>query len=96
MDKMWDVSAGRLRVGKEGVWPVEASCVLVEGDERWVLDDLPAEFNEQAYMWQWEHGVDGNSDRRWERQCSGWKPGTAEVQLGTVDWMGSMWGQKAD
>ena len=25
------------------VWPVEASGVLVDGEERWVLDELPAE-----------------------------------------------------
>ena len=34
LDKVWDVSAGRLRVGKGGVWPVEANCVLAEGEER--------------------------------------------------------------
>ena len=52
LDKVWDASTGRLRVGKGGVWPVEASCVLVEGEESWVLDELPAELNarEQAYM----------------------------------------------
>ena len=49
-DKVWDASAGRLRVGKGGVGPVEASYVLVEGEERWVLDELPAELSEQAYM----------------------------------------------
>ena len=38
------------RVGRR-VWPVEASCVLVEGEERWVMDQLPAELNEQADMW---------------------------------------------
>ena len=64
LDKVWDASAGRLRVGKGGVWLVEASCVLVEGEERWVLDELPAELTEQAYMslswdekWTWNHLV---------------------------------------
>ena len=52
LDKVWDASAERWRVGKGGVWPVGASCVLVEGEERWVLDELPAELSEQAYMWQ--------------------------------------------
>ena len=28
LDKVWGASAGRLRVGKGGVWPVEASCVI--------------------------------------------------------------------
>jgi hypothetical protein len=32
----------RWRVSKGDVWPVEASCVMVEGEERWVLDELPA------------------------------------------------------
>ena len=51
-DKVWDASAERWRVGKGGVWPVVASCVLVEGEERWVLDELPTEpsHGEQAYM----------------------------------------------
>ena len=60
-----------------------------------MLDELPAELSEQAYMWQWEHGMDGDSNRRREWQCSGWKPGATEVQLGTVNWVGSMWEQEA-
>ena len=31
----------RWRIGKGGGWPVGASCVLVGGEERWVLDGLP-------------------------------------------------------
>ena len=50
LGKVWDVSAGRWRVSKGGVWPVEANCVLVGGGERWVLDQLPTELNEQTYM----------------------------------------------
>ena len=34
LDRVWDTSAERWRVGKGGVWPVEASCVVVEGVER--------------------------------------------------------------
>ena len=34
LDKVWDASAERWRVSKGGVWPVEASRVLVEGEER--------------------------------------------------------------
>ena len=96
LDKVWDASAGRWRVSKGGVWPVEASCVMVGGEERWVLDELPAELSEQAYMtlWQWEQGEDGGSNRRQEWLCSGWKPGAEEEQLGTVDWVGSLWEQK--
>ena len=69
LGKVWDASAERWRVDTGGVWPVEASCVLVEGEERWVLDELPAELSEQAYMWQWEQGVDGEHDRRQEWLC---------------------------
>ena len=50
LDKVWNASTERLRVGKGGAWPVEASCVMVEGEERWVLDELPAELSEQACM----------------------------------------------
>ena len=46
LNKVWDASARRLRVGKGGVWPVETRCVLVEGEERRVLDELPGELSE--------------------------------------------------
>ena len=78
LGKVWDDSAERWRVGKGGPWPVEASCVMVEDEERWVLDELPAELSKQAYMWQWEQGVDGDDNQRQEWQCSGWRPGTEE------------------
>ena len=39
LTKVWDGLAERWEVGTVGVWPVEASCVLVGGEERWVLDD---------------------------------------------------------
>ena len=67
---------------------MEASYVLVDGEERWVLDELLAELSEQAYMCQREQGVDGEDDRRQGWLCSGWSPGAAEEQLGIVDWMG--------
>ena len=51
---------------------------MVEGEERWVLDELPAELSEQAYMWQWEQGVDGDGNQKQEWQCSGWRPGAEE------------------
>ena len=94
LEKVWDDSAERWRVGKGRVWPVEASCVMVDGEERWVLDELPAELSEQAYMWQWEQGVDGSDEQRQEWQCSGWRPGVQEKQLGTVEWIGSPWEQQ--
>ena len=62
-----------------------ASCILVGGGERWVLDELPTELNEQAYMWQREQGMDGGDDRRQEWLCSGWRRGADGEQLGTVD-----------
>ena len=58
------------------------------------MDELPAELNEQAYMWQREQGVDGEDDRRQEWLCSGWRSGANEEQLGTVDWVGELWEQK--
>ena len=61
-----------------------------------MLDELPAELNEQAYMWQWEQGADGDSNRRQEWLCPGRKPGKEEEQLGTMDWIGSLWEQKGD
>ena len=88
LDKVWDASAERWRVATGGMWPVEASCALVEGGERWVLDELPAKLSGQAYMWQRGQGVDGEDDRRQGWLCSGWRPGAEEEQLGTVDWMG--------
>jgi hypothetical protein len=42
--------------------------VLVEGEERWVLDELPAQLSEQAYMWQREHELD--EDRTGSRNGS--------------------------
>ena len=94
LDKVWDASAGRWRVSKGGVWLVEARCVLVEGEESWVLDQLPAELSEQAYMWQWEQGVDGDNSWRPEWMCSGGKPGAGEEQPGTMDWVSESWEQK--
>ena len=35
---------------KDGVWPVEASCVMTEEGQRWLLDALPAELSEQVFM----------------------------------------------
>ena len=54
---------------------MEASCVLAEGEERWVLDQQPAELSGQAYMWQWEQGVDWRGTWGQEWMCSGWRPG---------------------
>ena len=81
LDTVWDESAGRYRVDKGGVWPVVASFVLVDGEERWVLDELPAQLSEQAYMWQRENELDEDRDWEQEWQCSGWRPGAEEEQL---------------
>ena len=29
------------------------------------MTELPAELSEQAYMWQWEQGVDGGWGQEW-------------------------------
>ena len=47
--KVWDATTERWRVDAGGVWQVEASCVLADGAERWVLDELPAELNELEF-----------------------------------------------
>ena len=82
LDKVWDEAAGRLRVeeGGCGQWR-QAVCWSTGGEERWVLDEVPAELSEQAYMWQMEEGLDGSSTGRIEWSCPGWKPGAEEEQL---------------
>ena len=50
-----------------------------------VLDELPVELSEQAYIWQWEQGVDWDGTWRQEWMRSGWRPGAGEEQSGTVD-----------
>ena len=61
----------------------------------WGFRPVPAlELSEQAYMWQWEQGVDGDDNQRQEWQCSGWMPGAEEEQMNTVDWTGSPWEQQ--
>ena len=37
--KVRDTATGRNRVQKGGMWPVEASCILVDGEERWMSVD---------------------------------------------------------
>ena len=59
-----------------------------------MLDELPAELSEQAYMWPSEQGVDGEDGRRQGWLCSGWRPGAVEEQLGNVDWIGEPWEQQ--
>ena len=94
LGKVWDASAERWRVGIGGVWPVEAICILVDGEERWVLslDGLPAELSEQAHMWQREQGADGEDDRMQEWMCSEWRrrPGLVQLRSSWVLWIG--WG----
>ena len=68
--------------------------MLVDGEERWVLDGVPAELSEQAYMWQREEGLDGSSTGRIDWSCSGWKPGAEEEQIGTVCWKGIVTGRR--
>ena len=57
MTKMWDTSIERGRVQEGGVWPVEASCVVLEEGQRWLLDALPAELSEQVFMQLREEGL---------------------------------------
>ena len=46
LTKVWDTSTERSRMQKGGVWPVGASCVMLEEGQRWLLDALPAELSE--------------------------------------------------
>jgi hypothetical protein len=95
LTKVWDTSTERSRVQKGGVWPVEASCVAVEGGQRWLLDALPAELSEQVFMQLREQGQEHTLDGQKERGCSDWSPGVTEDQEGTVCWKGGSWSQQA-
>jgi ribonuclease HI len=95
LTKVWDTSTERSRVQKGGVWPVEASCVAVEGGQRWLLDALPAELSEQVFMQLREQGQEHTLDGQKEWGCSDWNPGVSEDQEGTVCWKGGSWGQQA-
>ena len=48
--KVWDTSTERSRAQKGGVWPVEASYVVLEEGQRWLLDALPTKLSEQVSM----------------------------------------------
>ena len=84
--KVWDASTEWWGVGTGGVWPVEASGILVDGAERWVLDELPAELSEQAYMWQGEQGMGGEDDRRQEWLCTNTKANYKSVLTNPCSW----------
>ena len=62
MTKVWDSSTERNRVHKGGVWPVEASCVVLEEGQRWLLDALPAELSEQVFMQMREEGLEHSQE----------------------------------
>ena len=59
LTKAWDTPTERNRVQKGGVWPVEASCVMTEEGQRWLLDALPAELGAQAGIHATEGGRAG-------------------------------------
>ena len=95
LTKVWDTSTERSRVQKGGVWPVEASCVMLEEGQRWLLDALPAELSEQVFMQLREQGQEHSLEGQQEWGCSHWKPGVPEEQDGTVCWKGESWSQQA-
>ena len=66
----WDQYTDRDRVYTGGVWPVEATCVILEGEERWLIDELPADLSEQVFMQQRELGVENDPDWRKEWELS--------------------------
>ena len=86
LTKVWDTSAEGSGAQKGGVWPVEASCVILEEGQRWLLDALPAELNEQVFMQLREQGQEHSPEGHQEWGCSDWIPGVPEEQDGTVCW----------
>ena len=94
--KVWDESTERSmrRVQGGGVWPVEASCVMLEEGQRWLLDALPAELSGQVFMQLREEGLEHSQEGQQEWGCSRWKPGALEEQVGTVSWKGESWSQQ--
>ena len=95
LTKVWDAFTERSRVHKGGVWPVEASCVVLEEDQRWLLDALPAELSEQVFMQLREEGLEHSQGGQQEWRCSNWKLGVPEEQEGTVCWKGESWSHQS-
>ena len=87
--------ARRLVVQKGGAWPVEIRCVILEEGQRWLLDALPAELSEQAFMQLREQGQEHLLDGQQEWGCSHWRPGVPDGQDGIVCWKGESWSQQA-
>ena len=94
LSKVWDTSTERSRVQEGGVWPVEASCVVLEEGQRWLLDALPAELSEQVFMQLREVGLEHSQGGQQEWSCSRWKPGALEEQEQVVSWKGESWSQQ--
>ena len=66
LTEVWDTFAERSRVHKGGVWQVEASCVVLEEGQRWLLDALPAELSEQVFMQLREEGLEHSQEGQQE------------------------------
>jgi hypothetical protein len=94
LTKVWDTSTERNTVQKGGVWPMEASCVMTDGGQRWLLDALPAKLSEQVFMQLREEGPEQSQEGQQEWGCSSWEPGVPEEQDGTVCWKGESWSQQ--
>ena len=96
LTKVWDKSTERSRVHKGGIWPVEASCLVLEEGQRWLLDALPAELSEQVFMQMREGGLEHSQEGQQEWSCSNWKPGVPEEHKGTVTvcWKRESWSQQ--
>ena len=91
--KEWDQYTGRDRVYTGGMWPVEASCVVIEGEERWMIDELPTDLSELVFMQQRGLGIEHEPGWKKEWSCSGWRPGVGGEQKDITSWGGSMWEQ---
>ena len=94
--KDWDQYTARHRVLTGGVWPLEASCVVVDGEERWMIDELPADLSEQIFMQQRDMGVEHKEEWEQECCCSDWRPGLEEEQEEQVCWAGEPWEQPSE
>ena len=70
--------------------------MVIEGEERWLVDELPADLSEQLYMQQRDMGVEHKGGWQQEWGCSGWRPGLGEELEEQVCWEGELWEQPGE